>query len=98
MKRKPGDLEQRGGIVLGLGAHRNHHRLVHGLFAHAPNLLVGQPEKRMPPVKDLQQRLRVVRQDIAPFDMRQLVQQHRAPLERGQLFGEWLGNQNDRTP
>src|SRR5207302_5766087 len=48
--------------------------------------------------ENLQQRLRVVEQDIAAFDVGQFVEQHAAQLERGQLVREWLWNENDRPP
>ena len=98
LERESGDFEQRGRIGLGLLAHVDHHHLVHGLFAHAADACVGEPEQRMPPVENLQQRLRVVRQDITAFDVRQFVEQHRAQLERGQLVREFVWNENQRSP
>ena len=95
LERQLGDFQQGGRIGLGLAAHCDHHHFVHRLLARMPDARVGEPEQGMPPVKNLEQRLRVVHQDIAALDVGQFVQQYPPQLERGQLVRELLRDENN---
>src|SRR2546422_5835689 len=60
------------------------------LFPYTTLFRSGEPEQGMPPVKNLQQSLDIMHEDIAAFDVRQFVEQYGAQLERGQLVRKFV--------
>ncbi len=97
MEGELGDVEQRLGIIRSGLAHRYEHGFIDRLLAGAADHRVGQPEQRVVEIDDLQQRLNEIDPQVAPLDVRQLVQQHRLQVVRLQSRRQILRDE-DRRP
>ncbi|MBA7689551.1 hypothetical protein ES703_98059 [subsurface metagenome] len=77
LKRQLRNIHQRLRILLRLLAHppkADKHRLIYRLLTDPANHRIGQPQQRIIKIHNLQNRLRQIDPQVAPPDMRKLMQ------------------------
>ena len=80
MERELRHFQQRRRVSFPVVGQGQHYGVVHGFFADATDAGVGQPEQGIPPLHNLEQRLRAIHPNVAAPQMNEFMEQHCAEL------------------